>query len=290
MFPYPVRIQRHGWIVAIALGCLALMLRVYADETPPATNAKLVKQLKELYRADAAQYTLFLNPDREQKSDLREEPVYVWTNAIREQTGSVFLWTWRGRPTAIGTIFSNPEPNHKRVIVHELHSLSPTTLSPRRESPHRWEPKSGLKRTVFPHAPTPADNPRQRLIQMRELAKLFSARSVDLDQQQWELRQLTQPLYRYQSTDPEVVDGALFAWVTSAGTDPEVVIVIEDIVGIQGPHWHYAICRFSDNNLFVKLEDDEVWSMVRSDTNTWDHDPNHLYRLFVDRRIDEVTE
>ena len=38
---------------------------------------------------------------------------------------------------------------------------------------------------------------------------------------------LPQPLYRYESTDPDVLDGAVFGFVTSAGTDLEALVVIE---------------------------------------------------------------
>jgi hypothetical protein len=49
----------------------------------------------------------------------------------------------------------------------------------------------------------------------------------DGQERRWELRLLPHPLYRYESTDPDVVDGALFAFVTSAGTDPEALLAIE---------------------------------------------------------------
>ncbi len=35
---------------------------------------------------------------------------------------------------------------------------------------------------------------------------------------------LPKPLYRYESTDPSVLDGALFSFVTSAGADPEALL------------------------------------------------------------------
>ena len=64
---------------------------------------------------------------------------------------------------------------------------------------------------------------------------------------------LPQPLYRYESTDPNILDGAVFAFVTSAGTDPEVFLVLEarKPAGNGEPAWEYALARCTDLNLRV---------------------------------------
>ena len=62
---------------------------------------------------------------------------------------------------------------------------------------------------------------------MRSLAREFNGRSLSDQGQAWELRLLPQPLYRYESTDPDVLDGALFTLVSSAGTDPEIILLLE---------------------------------------------------------------
>ena len=81
------------------------------------------------------------------------------------------------------------------------------------------------------------------------------------------MRLLTQPLFRYESTDPKVVDGALFGFVTSAGTDPEVIILLEAREGQAGPEWRYAVCRFSDLDLYVKHKEVEIWTSIRGGEN-----------------------
>ena len=74
---------------------------------------------------------------------------------------------------------------------------------------------------------------------MRDLAREFSGTTQDLEEHRWELRLLPQPLYRYESTDPDVLDGAVFAFVTSAGTDPEAILVLEarKDPGASAPKW-----------------------------------------------------
>jgi hypothetical protein len=125
---------------------------------------------------------------------------------------------------------------------------------------------------------------------LRTLSRDFSAHSVDYNQKTWKLRLLPQPLFRYESTDPKVIDGALFALVTSAGTDPEAIVVLEVRQTDNGPQWQYAVARFSDLNVYVEQKKTEVWRSVRGGDDFWDNDPQHIYRPFVDRVVDEVVE
>jgi hypothetical protein len=199
------------------------------------------------------------------------------------------VWTFQGRPEAIASIFSHPE-NGRRVVVHELHSLSAAVLDPVRASENQWQPKAGLSLRPVPSAPVPADSGKQRQFQMRALTREFSARSVDYDLHTWELRLLPKALFLYASPELGILDGALFAFVTSAGTDPEVVLILEARNAESGPQWQYAAVRFSDFNLHVDFRKNEVWSSIRDATNTLNNDPQHTYRLYRDRIIDEIIE
>ena len=123
-----------------------------------------------------------------------------------------------------------------------------------RSGPNSWIPEApGIELTPIAGAP-PASSAPRRLVQMRALAHEFSASTKDRKDRPWELRLLTQPLYRYQSTDPDVLDGGVFAFVTSAGTDPEAVLVVEARKPPAGgdPIWHYAVGRFTDLALSVR--------------------------------------
>ena len=105
-------------------------------------------------------------------------------------------------------------------------------------------------------------------------------------ERRWELRLLPQPLYRYESTDPDVLDGAVFAFVTSAGTDPEALLVLEARKPAAGcdPVWHYAIARFTDLNLWVRHKGKVVfYRPADSRMTSPQQDPKHRYRVFHDR-------
>jgi hypothetical protein len=203
--------------------------------------------------------------------------------------GDVFVWTYHGRPEVIGTIFSHPWESGQRMICHELHSLSTVVLVVDRKATEQWVPQAaGVDLKPVEGAPAPAGNPAQRLAQMRSLAREFTGRSKSDDGQTWELRLLPQPIYRYASTDPDVLDGALFALVSTAGTDPEIILVLEARRSPSGRQWAFAAARFSDMSLWLSHKNKEVWTSIRSDVNTFYHDAKHRFRFYQDRAIPEL--
>jgi len=296
--------QRTVDVLRPTIGCLGLLLALTAysaapgadEPRPKAQTAELQaksKRLLALNVEEASGFTFYRDAARREKLEFRRDPVYNWTNVVRSggQTGSVFVWTFQGRPEVLGSVHSNPaQTPGKRAICHEMHTLSSAVLVPVHDGAEKWQPRAGLTLKVLPDAPQPAATARQRLSQMRELSRNFSARSIDNERQTWELRMLAQPLFRYEQSESSVIDGGLFAFVTSAGTDPEVVIVLESRTQDSAPSWMYAVCRFSDLELHVEYKGSEVWSSVRSTENAWDHDPQHLYRLMRADVIDEIVE
>ena len=140
----------------------------------------------------------------------------------------------------------------------------------------------------MPGAPAPAASAAQRAVQIRALAREFSGRSLSDTGQAWELRLLPRPLYRYESTDPDVIDGAVFALVSSAGTDPEIILLLEARKTPEGPRWVYGAARFSDMSLWLKHKDQEVWSAIRGRENTFNHDAGHRFRFYQDRIVPEI--
>jgi hypothetical protein len=219
--------------------------------------------------------------------ELRKEPVFEWLNPARTaQQGAVFLWLRDGRPAALACIFSHPhEKLPGRQIVHELHALDPEKLVVKRDEYNQWKPEAGLARAELPDAGAPAAAAGARLVQMRRLAQEFTGHSVDRDGKRWELRLLPTPLYRYPPARAGVVDGALFALMSSAGTDPEVLLVIEAREQGGRLRWEYACGRFSDWELHVQRKDREVFSSVPSETNPFHHGPMHLYRIYPEKVV-----
>ncbi len=264
-----------------------------ADDPPKAEEKAKARRdyLHALYLADASTYAIYLDPAHRQKAELRREPAYVWTNPTREggQDGDVFVWTYRGRPEAVGSIFSSPIGGPRR-IYHEMHSLALAPLVVDRKGLAGWEPtRAGIDLKPIPGAPSPARTAGLRMAQMRALIREFSAFGTDRESGRWDLRVLAQPLYRYESTDPEILDGAVFTLVSNAGTDPELMIAIEARKDADRPvsaaTWRYGVARFSDNVLEVKHKDIVVYTAAVFLFNGPPPDPTHRYHLIHDRTL-----
>src|SRR5207245_2378254 len=123
------------------------------------------------------------------------------------------------------------------------------------------------------------------LVQMRRLAQEFTGHEIDGESKRWDLRLLPAPLYRYPEAKSGVIDGALFTLVSNAGTDPEVLLLIEAREVDGKLRWEYAFGRFSDRSLYVQRKDKEVWTSVRNETNVHTHDPLHRYRAYGDKVV-----
>jgi hypothetical protein len=268
---------------------LSLMLLVPGAEDPADT---LAKKMLPVYVKEASDYSFAIETTSKTKNALefKKEPIFEWSNTTREglQQGVVFLWLRDGRPAAIGSIFSQPHDKPAgRQIMHEFHALDTEKLIVTRpkETLNEWKPKAGLERKELTGTAAPAATPGARLIQMKKLAAEFTGYETDQDNKRWDLRLLPAPLYRYPAAKTGVIDGALFTLVSTAGTDPEVLLVIEAREVEGKARWEYACGRFSDRNLYVQRNDKDVWSMVRSDTNAFNNDAQHLYRLYADKVV-----
>jgi hypothetical protein len=264
------------------MGFVALIWLLAADE--PAES--LAKKMLPIYAKEAAEYSMAVESAPTKELELKKKPIFEWSNPIRSglQQGVVFLWLRDGRPAALGSIFSQPDEKLPgRRIIHEFHALDTEKLVVKRDEYNQWKPQAGLARKELPDAAPPAATAGARLLQMRRLAREFAGYETDSEGKRWELRLLAAPLYRYSAAEAGVVDGALFTLVSTAGTDPEVLLVIEARKEGEKTRWEYACCRFSDRDLHVQRKDKEVWSSIRSETNTFLHDPLHLYRLYADK-------
>jgi hypothetical protein len=265
------------------MGILSLILVLAADE--PADS--LSKQMLPIYVKETQTYSLAVESAPDRALELMKEPVFEWVNPARRDTqGAVFLWLRDGRPAALGNIFSHPHARLPgRQIRHELHALDPEKLVVKRDGYNQWQPQAGLARQELPEAAPPAAAPGARLVQMRRLAQEFTGHSIDYEGKRWELRLLPTPLYRYPVSRSGVVDGALFALMSGAGTDPEVLLLLEAREDGGKVRWEYACGRFSDWELHVQRKGKDVYSSVRSETNPSSHDPLHLYRTYPERVV-----
>jgi hypothetical protein len=155
-----------------------------------------------------------------------------------------------------------------------------------RDAFNQWKPQDGLAREVLGDAGIPADAPAVRKTQMGKLAEGFTGHTfASADKKRYDLRLLPTPLYRYPAAKTGVVDGAVFALVSEAGTDPEVLLVVEARETAGKLCWEYALGRFSDCEIHVSLKGKEVFSSIPSEANPYPYNPKHTYRTYQDKVV-----
>lgn len=184
-----------------------------------------------------------------------------WSNpAAGRVYGDVFLWTDAGRPAAIASIYRWFHPYQS--LTAEFCALSDATLSVERHSRPIWRPSPAeIAWKPVPGAPVPAAVRPGRLRQMRGLASRFRAiltdERVDTGGVITELRLLPRPVYEYDLEASPGAGGALFAFV--AGTDPEVLLLLEAGGSGSEPVWHYVLARMNRDALEIRLDEEPVW-------------------------------
>jgi hypothetical protein len=173
---------------------------------------------------------------------LRPEPSLRFTNTVGDsRDGAIFLWLGEGdRPGAAVQVFYKRDGSW----IQEWTSLATGPLIAKKDGTADWRPsRGGVEFRSVPGAPRPADTAEQRLRQMHDLTRDFTANDFFRGQSWQPLRMLSKPLARYGKPGSEVTDGALFAYVLT--TDPEVFLMIEARTGRDGPEWQYAFAPMS---------------------------------------------
>jgi hypothetical protein len=256
---------RHLWIAwALLVPTLPVILPA---EEPKAGADDLNQRLTDACRRDTAEYSLSLGSGASSRPAKSLE-VLKWVNPVRsDQLGVVHAWLHNGRVAAISSVFSSRPQTDQVRFTHEFVSLATEPLIGTFGGMKVWQPaQAGVTFQKFPEAPAPTESRPARLRQMRTLVRNFTAHSVSPYQEnaRWELRMLPQPLLRYESREDgqvndDVLDGALFCFVSNAGTDPEILLPVEARRAGNGWEWQYAAGRFSDHSLYLQLGERTVW-------------------------------
>jgi hypothetical protein len=274
---------RPGILILLSV---ALLGTVALAEEQEDADKKLRDQLLAVYHEHAASYKIELGSEGTELS-LQAKPVFAWLNPARVATprlqhGAVFVWTHEGRAEVIGTVFSQTKGQQDPVMFHEFHSLATASIKATNQKGIHWDIREGgVAPKPFPDAVQPAANRRLRMLQMRRMADRFSGYSINYDEKRWSLELQRRPIHRMADGHPKILDGAVFTLVSaSAGTDPEVMIVLE-ARKIDGQwKWHYSVCRFTDLKTWVSLDKEVVWSFENGTDGPYiDSGINDRYRF-----------
>ena len=260
--------------------------------------------IARMHQKEAEAYRIYQDSGRKQPLELQADPIFKWQNLTNQggQLGAIYVWSQQGRPEVIGTIFSQPQEG-RRNVIHEFHTLAvkELTVDCPEECARRWKPKGVFSLQPLIAAPPVAETALRRNTQMRNLSKEFRA-FTQKDAERVELRLAPQPVIRYQPNTPDVLDGAIFAYLSSAaGTDPEVMVMIEArkvAATDQNWSWHMGIIRFTDRDLVVSRQDSDVFSSISNeklrvkieDSYRWIHNSDDTYCVFHAKFVPELTK
>ena len=211
--------------------------------------------------ASAERVQLFLTAEAKQPLDMKR--VFQWSDPVLPEGASLcLLYLHQGRPVASCKVFANG-----RSLVHTFVSMSDQPLVARADNEPIWTPdKAGLEFRKVPDL-APAEDAARRRIQMKVIARQFSA-LTDNDEaarQQAvpELRLLPTPLHRYPqdlASDDGVFDGAVFAFVVGGG-NPQLFLVLEAVREDEQAIWRYALSRRTLAKLQVSHRGQKVWAV-----------------------------
>lgn len=270
-------VRSIGAMLLLAIVPVAGWAQAPQAKAPPEVRPPDPQQREKLEffkgRVGGVRLTLAERPD--EPCQYIAEPLAKFDNPISHiEDGFMFLWTDRGRPVACVKSYHNlPNKTWGRTFV----SLATQPIVMQQEGKLLWSPEqAGVMFAELSDAPVPAAEARQRLVQMRAIARRFGV--IDnwgiKNPTDWTLRLLPTPLYRYESPWDDIVDGALFGYVL---TSPEALLMLEVRKTDKGLVWQYAVSRFTRFGVRFSLDGKQIAEFDRLDawpaTGTYFHYP-----------------
>lgn len=182
-------------------------------------------------------------------------PVFRYSDELRQiEDAGLWLWTDRGRPAAVMKVERYKLGLLPRQWLYCFVSLSPELISA--EWPNERKYQAREPGVVWKSLDdVPKETRPARLIQMREIARRFSAEVIDLKDAPRQMRLLARPLYRYE--DGLNGDGCLFGF-TGTGTNPDLLLMLDSRAD---GNWHYGLTSVTAEGLRVRLNEKLVWEV-----------------------------
>jgi hypothetical protein len=240
------------------------------------------ERLEEMKQIASSFHASTIDGTKQTPAMLAGEPLYRWNDPTREFSDGT-LWFWRSSGRPIGVVAIELYPYDRAFgIVWALEFTSLTTRAieveggehfnrryadlhpPRPDGRLRWAPKEGgVTFRRVPDAPRAGATEAERLRQMKDMVKRFSAREV-FRSQEYKLRLIARPIDRYADSSARVVDGEVFLF--GNGTNPEVLLMIQLDGVIEGSDiWSYAAAPLARAELTLSLDGNDVWTFKSKD-------------------------
>jgi hypothetical protein len=269
--------------------CVALAARC---QEPTAADAAASAQKSEkawmkVFSKHAEDYKIYPAGKSDKPFRFVAQPVFRHDAPSRnsDDIGGVWVWTDEdGRPVVIGTVFGWSAGDGSRSVLHEFHTLSTEPIEAVWRNRDRWVPEEGVSFKPVPDAPAPDASASKRRLQMRQIARRFSAYTVDNGDRRWQLRLVPAPVYQWDAGESsERLGGAIF--VICQDTNTDVVICIEARATPDGPKFFYACGSFADWEAHAELDGKEVWFAARGEAASRSAKSPHWVRFVPSERL-----
>jgi hypothetical protein len=229
-----------------------------SEKTKSETRSKFMIQALEKYEVQYAD-------DPSRPARLHPKLLLRWSNPLTTiKDGALAVYTRGGRPDVVCEFHIHSE----QVFGHEFSPIRFDGLKLQRGEQTVFAADGGFfKIQDLADAPPPAEKAVQRVAQMRQIAERFTV--VDrfgrneADLQNYVLRLMPQPVYRYEEA-AEKVDGGMF--VFAQGTNPEAVLLVEAVGTAKDGFWRYGFAPTTMYELTAHLKGEDgpvVWTKPR---------------------------
>lgn len=265
----------HGLLLLSAIGFIGIgASSATAQNPPPEKLGKLVHDYadREVERLEIRLQGSTEPLERVPRSLLR------WSNSARSPAfGDSYVWTEKGCARAFVSIYAIGAP--RNFVTAECQSLTEKPLSMSRGEQVVWSTSEpGVEFNPVKDVPVPGETKTLRSVQMNAIARKFRAdfASHNTPDEFTKLRLLPKPLYRYDSRNPKIVDGAVYGFVDA--TDPELLLVIEARKTDDKMSYWFAPARSRHDQMRLYFGSRVVWEGKRL-APPWDQirDPKKTY-------------
>ncbi|HJT31257.1 MAG TPA: hypothetical protein VJ783_04355 [Pirellulales bacterium] len=245
---------------------VTLLLLSGSQGAEPEKGDDVAAERLEFMLSAARRYNVAPDDNQSARWPLHAKPLLRWSNPFSGvRDGVVVMWTDGARPAILAQVFPAQEGP---LWFIQCQSLAAGPFALRDDRRALWEPRAeGEKFHLLDDAEPPAESRAKRLMQMRALGQQFAAfddfriRPTDEETTRYPLRFMTNPIYRYETPEHKIIDGAVFPFVL--GTAPELLLVLEARQDDdETRHWEYLLAPLTVWAVEVKRGNQTVWKVA----------------------------
>jgi len=248
-------------MTAFALCLAALVVASEVADADPAPTADQRLEQRRTQRLEEMRGLARSTNVRYQKGSrepvLLDSPVFRYDDQPRRfLDATVWAWTDNGRPVAFQKIEAMP-----RQWQFCFTALATDLVDVNWTGNHNYRSSEpGIEMRPLPDAPDAPAKSSKRSLELRNLAREFSARIVvDGVNNSQEMRLLSTPIFEYADPESKLLCGAVFGFATN-GTNPDLLVLLEACrePGQDASRWHYAAARMTIGRVTLKHRETTV--------------------------------